>query len=150
MWWKKKKGKRNASHLTRWLKSWCFELLFAFPWRSDLYITGQGGVRGVGWGGVGRRGFMRQPDILRNGNVRYLTEVFRAGSPGFIEFCGLCQGILRPWSDSIQTLSWCSLRWSVWHFDTASIGFVAFQPLACQSIWGEMPESKFSISNNDW
>lgn len=54
-------------------------------------------------GGVGRRGFTKQPDSLRNGNVRYLTEVFCAGSPGFIEFCGLCQGILRPWSDSIQT-----------------------------------------------
>lgn len=58
MWWGKKKEKETPpgltrSHLTRWLKSWCFELLFAFPWRSDLYITGQGGVRGGGVGWVG-------------------------------------------------------------------------------------------------
>lgn len=149
-----KKGKRNASRPDALPSNTVVEIMvFWGPLRFSLeerfihHRTGWGAGGGVGWV---RRGFMRQPDILRNGNVRYLTEVFRAGSPGFIEFCGLCRGILRPWSDSIQTFSWCSLRWSVWHFDTASIGFVAFQPLACQSIWGEMPESEFSISNNDW
>lgn len=29
----------TRSRLTRWLKSRCFELLFVFPRRNDLYIT---------------------------------------------------------------------------------------------------------------
>lgn len=149
---KKRKKKKNAFQPDELTSNAVVEIT-AFSY-SSLFLggtiyTSQDRVC-AGLCGVSGRGFVKQPDSLRNGNVRYLTEFFCGGSPGFIEFCGLCRGILRPWSDSIQTFRWCSLRRSVWHFDTASIGFVAFQPLACQSIWARMPECEFSVPSNDW
>lgn len=79
---------------------------FALPWGNHLRLA--------------ERGKLEEAWQLQKWACQFLTKVFYACF-FMIEFCGWGRGKERPETDLIQTLCWCSQRWSVWHFDTASV-----------------------------
>lgn len=99
MWWEKKEEgkKKNASRPDALTSNSVVEitvLSYCSLFLGGTIYTSHDRVC-AGLGGVSRRGFMKQPDSLRNGNVRYLTEVFFALAPPVLLSSAVCAGEYR-------------------------------------------------------